>query len=456
MTTKRLSEPPSHLPNSFWIPRIPAVFSNYLLVLESIHKNFGDQVWTKLPKKTLWVFHPNQVKELLGQSNAPFFKKGDNVRTFAPLLGDGIIASEGDKWRKQRRNIAPEFHAERVREFVPILVEITELHFRKLRARKQVGLHSTLCEWGLETASQLFFGSTLPFKADDINQIFNRGAKALFIQGMLRLRGRAANLVPYASEMKASLKLINTWVYELIHNRRKQLESGCPFVNAIGPKAKNKDILSRILENSDDQEIRDQCINILMAGHDTTALTLFWTLHLLKQNPEKLEILKRELDQVFGNGLDADKVEALHYTEQVILEAMRLYPVITSMSRQAIERVKIGGTEILPGEIVQVIPWVTHRHPEIWEDGNTFLPERFELSKREQIPEGAFFPFGLGPRACVAQLLATTQMKIFLAYFVHQFDFEFEDKKFPVARPVLTLRPAQDSPVNLVQRTEVC
>jgi cytochrome P450 len=397
-------------------------------------------------------------------TKADSFRKSDNYRSLRPLLGDSVITTDGELWRKQRRVIAPEFHESRVREFIPLMDEITRERLARARGESDLSLQGFLCDWGLDVASRSFFGQAPTLEPGKVAWLFNQGARGLFLNSIFRLRGRGTRLNPWSGKLDRGLELVDSWAQSMIKSRRAEVAAktaggGCPFPHDEA-KGRPQDVLGRIIAGagaegeSSDRELRDQAVSILMAGHDTTALSLFWAVHLLLGDPASLARAQAEADRVLARSkaLDAAGVEQLVFIEQVLLEAIRLYPAVNTMSREALEDVEIGGISIAKGQVVQLAPWVTHRHPSAWEDPGRFDPERFAPGQQEKIPKGAYFPFGLGPRTCVAQSFALAQMKIFLAHFLHEFSVGPFDGKIPDIRPFLTLRPVADTRVPISPR----
>ena len=407
----------------------------------------------KYPNQAIWFFDPESVHEIL-VAQAASFRKSENYRALSPLLGESVITTDGETWRRQRRVIAPEFHESRVREFVPLMDQVTRESLAGLQNSRELKLQGFLCDWGFELASRAFFGQAQVAEPSKVAWLFNQGARGLFLNSVFKLRGRPERLNPWAKELARSLAVVDSWARELIRKRRSELaaESGCPFTRA-------QDVLGRIIHASStgeggissDRELRDQAVSILMAGHDTTAISLFWAVHLLLRSPEWHARAREEAEHV-ADVLDYDALSRLPVIEQVIREAVRLYPAVNTMSREALEEVQICKLAIKKGQVVQLAPWVTHRHPRAWKDPSRFDPGRFSPEREVGIPQGAYFPFSLGPRTCVAQAFAMAQMKLFLVRLLNEFTLGPPRGPIPAIRPFLTLRPVGETILEISPR----
>jgi cytochrome P450 len=201
-----------------------------------------------------------------------------------------------------------------------------------------------------------------------------------------------------------------------------------------------------------DEEIRDQALVFLLAGHDTTSIALTFALHLLGRHPAARARLQEEVDAVLdGRTPGAEDVERLPYTTMVLKEAMRLFPPAWATGRRTASGDEVGGFRVPPGADVVVSPWVTHRHPEFWEEPERFDPERFAPARDAARHRHAYFPFGAGPRACIGQYFAMLEGVIALAVLLREYDVESLAERVPLA-PRITLHPAAPVPFRLRAR----
>lgn len=203
-----------------------------------------------------------------------------------------------------------------------------------------------------------------------------------------------------------------------------------------------------------DTQLRDECLTLFLAGHETTALNLSWTWLLLSQNPDVKARLTRELDEVLGDraATFAD-LPNLRYTSNVIAESLRLYPPAWSMGREAREDVDVGGYRIRRGEQVWFCPWSIHRDPRWFDDPDVFRPERWEGDFAKRLPRYAYFPFGGGPRFCIGQSFAQLEAVLLLATLARDFDVDVLPRPLAIPEPSVTLRPKNGLRVRVRRRT---
>jgi cytochrome P450 len=195
------------------------------------------------------------------------------------------------------------------------------------------------------------------------------------------------------------------------------------------------------VEGIDEEQIKDEVVTLLLAGHETTALALSYTLFLLATNPEQADRLRAELDEkVNGGPLSMDVVEELPYTKRTIREGMRVYPPVQSLVRETTEPVELDGYELSEGTVVTVQQWVLHRDPRFYEAPGAFRPGRWSEEFRDSLPRFAYFPFGGGPRRCIGENLAKLEARLVLATIAQEWEFEPVTDELSFS-PSITLRP---------------
>jgi cytochrome P450 len=255
---------------------------------------------------------------------------------------------------------------------------------------------------------------------------------------------------PRNRRLSAGLNTLNSIVYSLINKRREQL------VDGDGP-----DLLGMLLSARDeetglgmgDQQLRDEVMTLLFAGHETTAVTLTWTWYLLSQYPEVERRLHAELDTVLaGQRPSLEHLEALPYTRMVIQEAMRLYPPIFGFTRFALSSDEIGGYALPANSVVSLSPYWTHRHPAFWEDPEAFDPERFTPERSAGRPRFAYFPFGGGPRQCIGNHFAMMEAQLVLATIAQRYSLRLVPGHQVEVEVLLTTRPRYGLPMTLHSR----
>jgi cytochrome P450 len=240
---------------------------------------------------------------------------------------------------------------------------------------------------------------------------------------------------PANLRFKRAMKTIDDVVYRLIRERR-------------AAENKGDDLLGMLMESTDDgtamddQQLRDEVITMVLAGHETTANLLSWTFRLLSQHPDVARRAREEALRVLGDREPAlSDVKSLEYTRRVLDEALRLYPPAWMFERQAIEDDVLGGYPIAKGSIVGFCPYVMHRHPAHWENPEGFDPDRFSPERSQKRPRYAYLPFGGGPRTCIGNHFAMMEAQIILAMVLREHRIELDPSHPVVLDPVITLRP---------------
>ncbi len=386
------------------------------------------------------VSDPPLIRYLLLE-NADAYRKDDlQRRVLAPGLGNGLLSAEGDEWRLQRRTLAPIFSPRTVQGFSDAMNAAGAKLARRLARRggTQIDVGLEMTRVTLDVLERTIFTRGLPGDPDALGRAITRFLHAIgpidpldvfgvpeFVPRIGRLRARPAGR--YFAEV----------VDELMTRRRALMDEG----------EAPQDLLTLLLAAHDpetgnglsDLSVRANIITFIAAGHETTAITLTWALYLLSQDPDAQARLEAEVD---ASGEGDVSVERLPFARAVIEEAMRLFPPVPFLSRQAVREDRLGRVKIPRGSLVMVAPWVLHRHLLLWDDPGAFVPERFMPEHRDTIPRFAYLPFGAGQRVCIGQSFSIQEAVIVLAHVVRAVRFRLPDDHPPVT-PLhrVTLRP---------------
>ncbi|MBX3188878.1 MAG: cytochrome P450 [Labilithrix sp.] len=435
-------------------PRLPVVGNMLGFVRDplgflcSMRQAYGDVVDVAIgPMHVTLISHPDLVEDVLVTRSRLWQKDRFLVRTLKPVLGEGLLSSEGDFWRKQRRLAQPAFHRERIASYAAIMVDRAARLAREWRDGEARDVHKDMMRITLDIVASALFGASVGSHADDVGEAIEAVLAVvsdpfeLFVPVLRRLptlqRRRFARAV-------ARLDAI---IYGVIDERRQRGASEAD------------DLLSMLLHARDedgtrmsDKQLRDECLTLFLAGHETTAINLSWTWNLLSRHPEVEAKLARELREVLG---DRDPTFAdlpkLRYTAHVIAESLRLYPPAWSMGREAREDVVLGGYRVPRGGQVWFCPWAIQRDPRWFDDPNDFLPQRWEGDLAKRIHRYAYFPFGGGPRFCIGQAFAQMEAVLLLATLARSFRVEVTAKRV-IAEASVTLRPKGGLRVRLTKR----
>ena len=377
----------------------------------------GDVVRLQFPGRTGYLaVHPDQVKQVLVDEHARFGKNTAGYKALSVALGQGLVTSQGDFWRRQRRIAQPAFHHQRIAGFAGIMAEAGEDLLARWRRHDDgavVDVDSDMMGVTLRIVGQALMGVDL---SDDTGDV----ASAMTVV----LRETVHRLVHPLSPprwvptsrnraLNAALGRMNQLVRALIEQRRRAARGQGDLLEML-MSARDEETG----EGMTDEQLRDEVLTMVSAGHETTANALGWTFHLLAGAPRAEAALHAELDEVLGGRAPTlEDLPRLTYTEAVVKESMRLFPPVWMLARSVEAPVALRGYEVQgPRTMVFLCPWVTHRDPRFWPEPLEFRPERFlDAEQLEARPRYAYFPFAGGPRVCIGNAFAMMEAKILVA-----------------------------------------
>ncbi len=359
-----------------------------------------------------------------------------------PLLGNGLLTSEGDFWKQQRKLIQPAFHKKKLEELTAMMVERAEHWVDRIDAHaakdESFDVLPEMTALTLDVISKAIFSKGVEDKA----QIVGDQITYLNEHTVERLHQpfRLPETIPTPFNRKArkSIETLDKVIYEIIDERRKEGVS-------------KDDLLSMLIDAQDEEtgigmdnkQLRDEVMTIFLAGNETSSNALTWTLYLLSQNPDAEAKMIAEIDQKLDSGVKIDftTVNEFQYVRQVIDESMRVHPPVWIVGRRAIEPDEIGGYHIAPMTNVVVPIIYLHHSPKYWDQPEKFMPERFAPEKRNSIDRYVYMPFGGGPRLCIGNNFAMLEMQIILITLYRKFKFRLKDGFRVEQEPLVTLRP---------------
>jgi len=398
------------------------------------------------PKRIFLASSPDLIEQVLVR-DAKHYVKHFGTRAFKPVLGEGLVTSEGFFWKRQRKLVQPAFMRSRVRSYAPVMAALTEDMLKSWASGKDVEIDFEFGALTSRIALKTLFG--LEDAGDRAR--FTKTLKSAFNIMTERLRRviKAPLWIPTPENLKLKrlLSELDAVVQGFISAGRARGGSG-------------DDLLSRLIhaEHEDgshmtDQELRDEAMTLYLASHETTALTLAWTWYLLSQNPRAEERLVDEWRRVLSGRLPTvDHVASLPYTAAVISESMRLYPAVYLIGREATTDLELGGYRVKRGYTVFMSQWVNHRDPAYFPDPETFRPERWENGLEKRLPKFAYYPFGGGQRICVGNAFALMEAIIILAGVGQRYQFTLAPDADITFKPQITLLPANGIPCVLQRR----
>jgi cytochrome P450 len=421
---------------------------------------YGDAVRVPFAPRRWWfvLSRPEHAEHVLA-ANQDNYVKAFTYRPLRALVGDGLLTSEGDTWRQHRRLIQPVFSRRDVTGFGPQMAAAAQRLAGRWTALPDGSLVNVAQEMGaltLEIVGLALFGADLTGDAARMSQAMSAGQRVAVLSTFLPISwGPTSTKVVKAAARRLgrTAEGIEGPVGRLIADRRQAGE----------PAGASRDLLDVLLWTRDEQgvaltgaEIADEVATFVLAGHETTANTLAWSLALLSAYPAARERLEEELEAVLGGRHPAAAdVAQLPWARAVVAEALRLYPPAWTIERDALAGDDVAGTPVPAGSVVAISPYLVHRHPGFWPDPAGFDPRRFlpggngDAATRHRY---AFIPFGGGKRACVGSSFAELETVLVLATIAQRFRLELTARGMPAPVAQVTLRPGRTLPMRLRRR----
>jgi cytochrome P450 len=409
---------------------------------------FGDVVRYRGLWTTYQITRPEHILHVL-QTNAANYRKGRDYRILKLSLGEGLLTSEGALWQRQRKMTQPAFHSQQVAKFTRIMEDRTLAMLQQWQSRATTGeafdVVPELTRLTLNIVSQALFTASLESDLDIIQQALAVGRNFSVRRAWSVMRVPHWLPTSVNRQHRKSLAGFHAVIDRMIAERRKSSQG-------------IHDLLTMLMEARDDNgetmsdlQLRDEVATLLTAGHETTTLVLAWTIFLISTRPDVMDRMAAEIGFLNGRAPEYEDLSRLRYTRMVAEEAMRLYPPVWVLSRTVVADDVIGGYEISAGSELLVLPYVTHRHPQWWQDPDRFWPERFLPENSAGRPRGAYLPFGAGPRTCIGLNFAMTEILVVLALLLQHFRPELAvDPAEVTVEPSVTLRPNPGVPVRLM------
>jgi cytochrome P450 len=441
----------------FLFGHMPQIRRGPLEFLESLARDYKDVAHFRF----LWldaylVNHPEYVRRILVDNHRNYTKQNIANQMLRPVLGNGLLISEGEFWLRQRRLIQPAFHKQRIQGFGRLMAGAAADMLERWEAHDpaaSLDVDRAMMQLTLTIVGMALFSRDLSGDAETVGKSFG------YINEFISTRARTVIAPPlglptpgnrrFHREKQALVQVVQ----EIIDERRSQMRR---------EQGSGNDLLAMLLEARDehsgegmtDQQLQDEAMTLLLAGHETTANALTWTWYLLSQNPPAEQKLHAELDSVLGGRMPGvEDLPGLPYTAMVVKEAMRLYPPAWILSRHVVEDDRLGDYRIPGGTVVDISPYLMHRHPDYWPEPTRFEPERFTPERSEARPAYAYFPFGGGPRLCIGRDFAMVEAQIILAAVASRFKLRLVSGHQVGIDPLITLRPLGGMPMRIERRS---
>jgi cytochrome P450 len=394
------------------------------------------------------AFHPRDVRRILQENYRNYNRETIEFRLVSLVVGDSLLTTDGPSWLAQRRLMQPAFHHRHLAALGQSMSEIAQARLKDWEARGLIDSGVTLDvsvemnDLTLETVARALFGMEVNEEILRVSQTFTTvqrlALEALSLPFLLLLP------TPQRHRFRKACRELNEVVDMIIQTRRQQPEG-------------YGDLLEMILQardetgqGMDDQQARQEVLTMLLAGYETTASGLTWTLYLLGQYPAVQEQVRAELRQVLGGKVPGvEDFPRLPVLRRVLDEALRLYPPAWMYSRRAVERDELSGYTLPKGASIIICPYVTHRHPAFWDSPDTFDPERFLPERSKERIQGAYFPFGNGPHICIGNQFALTEAQLFLATLLSRYAVRLVPGTEVTPEALFALHPRGGLPITL-------
>ena len=393
---------------------------------------------------------PDAIRHVLVDNYENYTRTPAGIRVLRPILGEGLLLAEGKAWKNQRRTLAPAFAPRAIPLLVPHMLAATDDAIDALRTQTgmPVDLREAMQRLALDIAGRTMFSFELEKHGAAlrgfVNDYGDRLAQPRFFDLLLPLGW------PSPSDISRALfrRRWTRFMQKLIAERRAKGAG-----DAVPRDLFDLMVAARDPETGEaftDEQLGDQVSTMILAGHETTATALFWSLYLLALDPATQDELAAEAKSALAGGtLDATR---LTFTRAVLDETMRLYPPAFLIVRAAAGRDAVPGAEIAKGDVVLISPWLLHRHEKLWDQPNAFRPSRF-LPGSPPPDRFAYLPFGVGPRVCIGAQFALTEATLALAKLIGTFKVELIDRAPVAPVGVVTTQPDRSPMFQITRRT---
>jgi cytochrome P450 len=439
-----VSRRPPGPPPRFLIGNFPLFSPDPLAVFTRWAREFGDIFYYRAGWMDVYFLnHPSLIESVL-VSQSHNFAKDKVIQNSRWFLGEGLLTNEGSGWLRQRRLCQPAFHRERMASYGQTMAAFTEDMLATWQDGEVRDIHQEMMQLTMRIVAKVLFGVEVKEDTESVARALNvlmrhTSGGRMILPPILRHLP-----VPALIRVKRAVRELDEIVNRIIRQRR-----------AGG--ADTGDLLSMLMAARDedgsgmtDRQLHDEILTFLLAGHETTAVSLSWTWYLLSAHPEIERKLRAELSQVLGGRTpQLEDLPRLPYADKVVKESMRLYPPAWSLARSTLKEMELGGYPLPVGSNVVMSPWIMHRDPRFFEHPEQFNPDRWAGDATQHLPKFAYFPFGGGPRLCIGASFAMMEANLLLAVVAQRFQLRLVPGHPVAAMPSITLRPRHGMRMSL-------
>ena len=417
--------------------------------LQRLQRTYGDMATIYFGKNpAVLLFRPEYVRYVLVEHPRDFSNRGvlgnDNDDGFA---SEGLLTIDGEKHRQQRRAVQPAFHKKQVEGYASIINQYTQELLKTWYPGDSLDMSRAMQELTLRIVSKCLFSIDLSSQLGPLSDAFDGviGSSTSMAEDLLNIH--IDNPITGYGKRMAATRQLDMLIYTMIAQRRDDERDYNDVLSMLMSAQSGEEPDTKLTE----KQIHDHIMTFIAAGHETTAITLVWTLYLLSQYPQVRIKLQDEIRSVLaGREPTIDELAKIPYLDWVLDESMRLYPPAWLQMRFVAKESEIDGMKLPVGTLLILSQWVMHRLPEIWQDAEVFKPERWDPANEQNIPPGAYFPFGGGPRTCIGMPLAQLEARIILASILQRYTPQPIPGYTPGFQPTITLRPKRHLEVTLM------
>lgn len=431
------------------IGNLPEFRSDRLALFMEVARTCGDVGIYHMGWRKAYLINAAELIQELLVDHADNFEKTPYFCAFArPVLGNGLLTCSNEQHKQERKILNPPLQPRSVARYADVMTQYADKLQHEWTDRQQINLSREMVRLTLWIVGKTFFDSDVLDEADALG-----GALTEAIHGF---NAQATSLIPLTIEWPTPMNLryrkaverLNTTVYKMITERRASGEDRGDLLSVL--------LRARYDDGSlmNDEQIRDEMMNMFMPGHETTATGLTWTWYLLSQHPEVYARLRAEVDQVLQGRLPtfAD-LPNLPYTLQVFKESLRMYPPVYMFSRMTTSDITVQSYHFPAGSTLIFSPYSIHRRPDYFPSPDTFDPDRFAPGSETRLPRHAYMPFGAGPRICIGNHYALLSGHMIIATLAQHVSFDFVPGQRIATEPMVTLRPRPDIQMQVQRRT---
>ncbi len=432
----------------FLVGSLPEVARDWASFVTECAREYGDVVSFRLFRTPMCLLsHPDHIEDVLVTNHHNFIKSKD-YRAVRGVFGDGLLVSEGDFWRRQRRLMQPAFHNGRVASYAETMVLYAERMLARWRDGQVRDVHQDMMQLTMEIVAKALFGADVTREAKHV------GTALQVLLDQFSARATTAFLIPSGLPVPGELRYrraighLEEIIYGMIRERR-----------ANGGA---RDLLTTLLEAEDedgnrmtDRQVRDEVMTLFLAGHETTAIALSWTWYLLALHPTIESRLAEEIRGVLGGRPPTmNDLPRLQYADWVVKESLRLYPPVWGIGRESLDDFQIGPYRLPAGTNVVLCQGLVHRDPRFFDEPERFIPERWvdDPIRHGRMPRFAYFPFGGGPRICIGASFAMLEATLLLVTILQKYHLSLVPGFPVIPRITLTHRPKNGICVILSRR----